>query len=61
MCGYKLDIDNGSNPVKVDVISPEGTTIQTVTGDSVAHAVEAAGPVIDADIAIFGCNAPWSL
>jgi hypothetical protein len=61
MCGYKLDIDASGSPVKVDILSPEGTLIQSVEAESVSAAVEAAGPIIEADIAIFGCDAPWSV
>lgn len=62
MCGYKLDIDTSDpNHTKVDVLSPEGTLIQSVSGQTVAGAVEACGPIIESDIAIFGCNAPWSV
>lgn len=61
MCGYKLDIDASSNPITIQVFSPEGSLVAQVSGATVAEAVEAAAPVIDQDIATFGCDAPWSL
>lgn len=53
VCDYKLRIQ--TDPPKVEVFTPEGTSLTEQSGDTVTACIEAIAPLVEDDIRDWGC------